>query len=86
MIQLIVDGIINDEDNNEGSRNDMELAVNLLLWVSIPSLYPLDKSTTLTFDIAYVFATNRKMEYAPDKPLKILLHLDATKLKESLAE
>ena len=86
MIQLIVDGTVIGEDNNEGSGNGMELTAILLLWVSLPSLYPLDKSTTLTFDIAYVFATNRKMEYAPDKPLKILLHLDATKLKESLAE
>ncbi len=83
-IQIIVDGICNDEDGNES----YELAATLLLNVTLPSLYPLDESNACTpvFEVEYFMATDREAVCGPDKPLESLAHLDEGQLKNALME
>merc|ERR1711862_1017534 len=86
LLQLIVDGTIDEAENDNGNGNVEELTAILLLRVNFPLLYPFDESSLPIFNIEYFICTDRNMLCTPDKPLDSLAHLDEIKLKKALVE
>jgi hypothetical protein len=82
-LQLTVDGTCED------SASEIEIAVSLLLRVTMPAapaLYPLDETSIPIFDIEYFIATDREAVCNPDKQLESLAYLEEGRLKDALEQ